>query len=367
METVDPDGFASGTLESRGGNGGNGTRAGDATAVGHAIGGSAAMSVIARSGQWYGTSGNARADASSDATQAHRSSRSSASAYAPSGQADATATSRSRLDTGSMAEARTLGVSGQVQAQAEVQTGDGGTEAARVSAPTHGATVLQANASVSHWRQVGALQPLGAAPSEAQALAEVDGRPSASHVQDRLRGNRQVTGLLGTPGHDPLAIGAMRIDGAAALDGTQSFTAQTRHALTLADETPLSLGLLDFTGRDAGTPVSIAFSVADHGATLLSRSFASLALARAFFDDHALDLGTFDGSVDLTLNLAFDAVAGQGVGFNYLLVTGVVPEPATWLLWLAGLGVAAGAARRRRAREPVASPEAPARAGAWPA
>ncbi len=96
--------------------------------------------------------------------------------------------------------------------------------------------------------------------------------------------------------------------------------------------------------------MAIDFSVSNFGTLLVSESFTSLASADAYFIDHALSLGMFSGSVNLMLSFTLTGMDAQGADFSYLVASGaLVPEPAEWVMLLAGLGVFGALARVRRA------------------
>jgi hypothetical protein len=74
----------------------------------------------------------------------------------------------------------------------------------------------------------------------------------------------------------------------------------------------------------------------------------------ALLDDRLLDLGLLSsGAQNLAIRASWRAIGqfgfGTGYGFNYLMGVSTVPEPATWLVMLLGLGTLVMVARRRRA------------------
>ncbi|MCK7494001.1 MAG: hypothetical protein MZW92_24205 [Comamonadaceae bacterium] len=77
-----------------------------------------------------------------------------------------------------------------------------------------------------------------------------------------------------------------------------------------------------------------------------------MSVAEDFFQDRVLDLGLFSGTVGLNVSYTFDSVAGQAVGFEFLVATGeLIPgDTRTGLL-----GAVAGRARRCRRGRAAAS------------
>lgn len=73
---------------------------------------------------------------------------------------------------------------------------------------------------------------------------------------------------------------------------------------------------------------SLTFTVKNGATTLLSDKFTSLSAAQKFFTDDPLSLGTFKGSVDLTLSLQVTANKIEGTGISYVVADSAAPAAA---------------------------------------
>lgn len=127
----------------------------------------------------------------------------------------------------------------------------------------------------------------------------------------------------------------------------------------------LLLGFVSSTFAGAGFD-ALDLTISNNGVTLLSQSFATLAAANLFFNDHVLDLGLFGaGNQHLVINssmtyaqqgaYAFNYVLGGGSSFNTSALgvamldnVSAVPEPSAWLMMSLGMGGMLLVARRRR-------------------
>lgn len=127
----------------------------------------------------------------------------------------------------------------------------------------------------------------------------------------------------------------------------------------------LLLGFVSSTFAGAGFD-ALDLTISNNGVTLLSQSFATLAAANLFFNDHVVDLGLFGaGNQHLVINssmtyaqqgaYAFNYVLGGGSSFNTSALgvamldnVSAVPEPSAWLMMSLGMGGMLLVARRRR-------------------
>jgi PEP-CTERM motif len=85
------------------------------------------------------------------------------------------------------------------------------------------------------------------------------------------------------------------------------------------------------------------FTITADGVEILGTTIRSLAIAKSFFHDNVIDLGSdFGPDIDLTFGYTLVADGPGGFGFD-LAIGGAVPEPSTWAMMLvgfAGLGFA---------------------------
>ena len=99
----------------------------------------------------------------------------------------------------------------------------------------------------------------------------------------------------------------------------------------------LLLGLIDDQPSVSGE-----FTIVANGVTSLDQTFTYPSIADSFFQDHAIDLGSFSGpAVDLTIG--YDG----GFGAFDFAVGGAVPEASTWAMMLLGFMVLGFAGWRR--------------------
>jgi len=133
-----------------------------------------------------------------------------------------------------------------------------------------------------------------------------------------------------------------------AASGLQTYNASAKYSFDLASTTVLTLGLLDLTSHGAGFNALTLSATLNDQATIFSDSFTSLAAAQAYFDDHAIDLGSLAAGLQtIALTYSLTANNAQGAGFSYIVAAAPVPEPSTWLTLVFGLFALVPAARRR--------------------
>lgn len=113
----------------------------------------------------------------------------------------------------------------------------------------------------------------------------------------------------------------------ASITGTRQYTESTEHVFNLSGSHTFTLGLLNLASYGSGFS-SLTFTVKDGATTLLSDKFTSLSAAQKFFTDDPLSLGTFKGSVDLTMSLQVTANKIEGTGISYVLADAAAPAAA---------------------------------------
>jgi hypothetical protein len=202
-----------------------------------------------------------------------------------------------------------------------------------------------------------------------QAFAYTNGRPSSTTVQAQLASSPEVAAALGSS-YTVLGLGSMGAN-YGATSGLRTYGASARYTFDLAAPTALTLGLLDFTSYGGGFNSLTLSATLNDTTTIFSDSFSTLAAARAYFDDHAIGLGSLAaGRQTIALTYALSANGARGADFSYLVAAaGViptvgtasdvrmpVPEPATWLSMLVGLLTLAAARRRPAGAASAAGP-----------
>ena len=116
-----------------------------------------------------------------------------------------------------------------------------------------------------------------------------------------------------------LGVGALGANYGAASTGTRSYDATETWNFTLANSRNLSLGLLGL-GNYGGGFKTLSFSVKSGSTSLVNDTFTSLSAAQTFFNDHALNLGTFAaGATSLVVDFDLTAVSVRGAEVDYLL------------------------------------------------
>ena len=139
------------------------------------------------------------------------------------------------------------------------------------------------------------------------------GLPAASAVTSHLSGDPNVTAAYNPPdgNHTPLALIALELDSDFIPGSTPTFSATADYSFDVGMLTGgnLLVGLLDPTSSGPGF-TSLHFTIEREGATVEDQTFATLAAAMSYFNDHVLDLGSMAtgvvGTLDLSLTLGND-------------------------------------------------------------
>ncbi|HUG23080.1 PEP-CTERM sorting domain-containing protein [Piscinibacter sp.] len=151
---------------------------------------------------------------------------------------------------------------------------------------------------------------------------------------------------------NPFASGSSAEDLAAATNGTLWLTL-SGHQIDAAGNTFAG------TGTDIGTPSAVGFGAGladvDHTGMMFGNTAGAGALANNAFDTNAIP-ADFAGNADFQLGSSFSNVllphpnecpGGPECLAGSVDIRGVIPEPETYALMLAGLGVVGFVARRR--------------------
>ena len=325
-----------------GGQGGTGANGGAAQSQATATAVNQANATANATGGGGVVTGAALAQATTYTSAAAGQSYSQANANSAKGAADAQANSHV-VGTGlATSIANATGLSGQSVAISQA-TGD----LQRTVTAQANAQVGSVANSITHASfggvTVGGLPNLSTSTNGYEAFANVDGTPNASSVTSLLNSHANVKNVINTSGLNVIGYGEVGANFGQDAVGPHTYSASTEFTFTLASSSNLVLGLLDFTGRDAGGAVDFKLDVSNFGASLLSQSFTSIASAESYFTDHALSLGLFNGNVDLKVSWTIAADKAQGGDFNFLVASGTltnaIPEPGSIPMMLVGLGV----------------------------
>jgi hypothetical protein len=165
--------------------------------------------------------------------------------------------------------------------------------------------------------------------------------PNDSAAFDFYAGTHPVSGV-------PLALIELA---ATASTSASTLTSQDEVDIDVAGgEVPtgahLALGLLNTTTIDPSFE-SLEFLLTDSGATIVNKTFNSLASAQAYFDDQLIDLGPILSAS--SIHVEFDITTdGQGQGLNSEFVLGSLPVPEPTAGALGSMAMLALLPRRRR-------------------
>jgi hypothetical protein len=204
-------------------------------------------------------------------------------------------------------------------------------------------------ASYSSANYGGAAYGLPALDGSFQAVSNVNGAPGAAGGAALLSASPNVAAALAGP-----LIGSGVQGASYAIDGagqalTYVMTGEFQFEMVAGRN--LLIGFLGASALNTGFDL-LDLSISNHGVSLFSHTFSSLAEANLFFSDRVLDLGLFGaGMQDVIITSSLTASSANGYAFSYALGSAVtaVPEPSGWLLLMVGLTAVLVVARRRRA------------------
>ena len=323
--------------------------AGRAVASGVSGSGAVVVKAEARSGREL-THGEPFADPSVRAT---------ATTLAAGGSSYAEARHQSESEYGAIAEAASVG--------------SGGARAVAIGTDLHGlgyggmlesrATASTGSLTVSTYNRLWATGGDGMVTSAANVGGVAYGLPASAE------GTSLVSSATGLSASSAATVTALLADSPvlAATDAnwlgagafafsSASFTlgsySEAQYSFFALDGQHLLLGLFSPQGVTQDD-YALEFSVTNNGVLVFSSTLNGSELP-ALLDDRLLDLGLLSsGAQNLAIRASWRAIGqfgfGTGYGFNYLMGVSTVPEPATWLVMLLGLGTLVMVARRRRA------------------
>jgi hypothetical protein len=167
--------------------------------------------------------------------------------------------------------------------------------------------------------------------SQHNARGYTVGLPSNSSVTSALSGNPNVTAAYNASAtKTPLALLAMGFDTTISAAATQTLTTTADYSFDLGMLTSgnLMIGLLDPGGSGPGF-TSLHYTVTREGSLVEDQTFASLASALSYFDDHVLNLGAMAsgvvGTLDLSISLSMDSPDNNTSFGTTLLIADIGP------------------------------------------
>ena len=146
--------------------------------------------------------------------------------------------------------------------------------------------------------------------------------PNAAYVSNALSTHSKVAAAFSSPYSAVIAAGVQGAYETTKTTASQEFISSenfTLNAPTMSGH--LILGLLDTQALKTGF-TSLVFTVTVGGVTDVSQTFTTLAAAQSYFQNDAIDLGTFSSSGPLAVGIKFDltaAAAGVGYGQDFIL------------------------------------------------
>ncbi|MRR52370.1 MAG: PEP-CTERM sorting domain-containing protein, partial [Rhodocyclaceae bacterium] len=298
-----------------------------------------------------GGTGAAKGSASATAIAASTAINGNSQAYSSANGSSANALAQSSgVGHGTIHSTATAnGASGQAVALSTASSGSGQSVSASATTPVGSTANSQtyANFGGSYWGLPGA-----SAQTNGETFSYVNGSPSAATVSGLLSGHAAVSsGLAGSTVIGSGVMGATYGNDSAA-GTTHVFSASATFDYDYTGQHSVSLGFLGSNAFGGGFD-SLNFTVSNNASVLYSHTFATLVEASSFFNNTTLNLGSFAGGMHLVINYDLTASAPKGMNFSYVVATAPVPEPETWALLLAGLGVMGAVRRRMAARQAV--------------
>jgi hypothetical protein len=131
--------------------------------------------------------------------------------------------------------------------------------------------------------------------------------PTASDITNNLFGDPNSTAAYNSPqGKTPLGLVAFNLESGnnnPTLTTTVSTSANYSIDVTTLQPGKLLVEFLDPVS--SGTFTSLHFSITREGSVVENQTFATVAAANTYFDDHVLDLGALKSNVTGTLDLTF--------------------------------------------------------------
>lgn len=168
-----------------------------------------------------------------------------------------------------------------------------------------------------------------------QGVANVIGAPTGTNVSAVLAANSNINKAFAvTPSYFGIVeLGASFTTAGTLSETTTATVTESVDLNQLATRQDLLVGL--YGGTLTGTGVTgVVLTIKANGTTLLSQTFASGAAAQTYFTNHAVDLGSLNGSLyasgiaNLTISLAVTSTSA-GSGFFGSLLVGDPPKAAT--------------------------------------
>jgi hypothetical protein len=177
-----------------------------------------------------------------------------------------------------------------------------------------------------------------------QAGSFITGLPSEADVEALEKGHANVQNTFSNNGTMALAVADLAAKSYSTKStSTSFFGASATFYLDpfVFQNTPFEIGLLDGIATEGTGFQALTFSIELAHVIIETDHFSTLAGAVEFFHDHVIDIAGLDPkgeTISLTFYLTLESTGG-GDGFNGEFIVGAVPEPSTFLLIGAGIGV----------------------------